>query len=286
MARTQAQRRRRAAAAPARKSARSAEDLMFFPKLRRRAKWVFAFLALAFGIGFVAFGVGTGVSGSSLGDVLRDIIGQQSAGEDVGEAQEKALANPQDAEAQLAWANALQQDGRIRDAITALERYTALREGDTDALRQLANLWGSVASRARQEAETARVEATEASGAQSFAQPDSPFLQDAEQNKIAQTLAAEANARAAAAEAEQQQAAGQQQAVYERLTTLLPEDPTLQLSLGLAAQEARDYQAAIDAYREFLALAPNDPSADQVKAQIKLLEQVLKGSPLPQQQSG
>ena len=286
MARTQAQRRRRAAAAPARKSARSAEDLMFFPKLRRRAKWVFAFLALAFGIGFVAFGVGTGVSGSSLGDVLRDIIGQQSAGEDVGEAQEKALANPQDAEAQLAWANALQQDGRIRDAITALERYTALREGDTDALRQLANLWGSVASRARQEAETARVEATEASGAQSFAQPDSPFLQDAEQNKIAQTLAAEANARAAAAEAEQQQAAGQQQEVYERLTTLLPEDPTLQLSLGLAAQEARDYQAAIDAYREFLALAPNDPSADQVKAQIKLLEQVLKGSPLPQQQSG
>jgi tetratricopeptide (TPR) repeat protein len=286
MARTQAQRRRRAAAAPARKSARSAEDLMFFPKLRRRAKWVFAFLALAFGIGFVAFGVGTGVSGSSLGDVLRDIIGQQSAGEDVEEAQERALANPQDAEAQLAWANALQQDGRIRDAITALERYTALREGDTDALRQLANLWGSVASRARQEAETARVEATEASGAQSFAQPDSPFLQDAEQNKIAQTLAAEANARAAGAEAEQQQAAGQQQEVYERLTTLLPEDPTLQLSLGLAAQEARDYQAATDAYREFLALAPNDPSADQVKAQIKLLEQVLKGSPLPQQQSG
>ena len=67
MARAQAQRRRRAAA-PARKSARSAEDLMFFPKLRRRAKWVFAFLALAFGIGFVAFGVGTGVSGTSLGD--------------------------------------------------------------------------------------------------------------------------------------------------------------------------------------------------------------------------
>jgi tetratricopeptide (TPR) repeat protein len=286
MARAQAQRRRRAGAAPARKSARSAEDLMFFPKLRRRAKWVFAFLALAFGIGFVAFGVGTGVSGTSIGDVLRDIIGQQSAGSDVDEAREKALANPQDAEAQLAWANALQQDGRIREAIAALERYTALRENDTDALRQLANLWGSVASRARQEAEAARIEAAEASGAQSFAQPDSPFLQDAEQNKIAETLAAEANARAAAAETEQQQAAAQQQEVYERLTTLLPEDPTLQLSLGLAAQEARDYQAAIDAYQEFLALAPNDPTADQVKAQIKVLKQVLKGSPLGQQESG
>jgi tetratricopeptide (TPR) repeat protein len=283
MARSQAQRRRRAATAPARRSARSAEDLMFFPKLRRRAKWVFLFLALAFGIGFVAFGVGTGVSGTSIGDVLRDIIGRQSAATDVDDAQEKALANPQDAQAQLEWANALQQAGRTREAVTALDRYTALREDDTDALRQLANLWGSIANKARQEADAARVEAAQASGAQTFAQPDSPFLQEAEQNKIAQTLAAEANARATAADAEAQQAATQQQQVYERLTELEPNDPSVFLSLGLAAQEARDYQAAIDAYREFLALAPNDPTADQVKAQIKLLEQALEGNPLLQQ---
>jgi tetratricopeptide (TPR) repeat protein len=282
MARAQAPRRRRTAA-PARKSARSAEDLMFFPKLRRRAKWVFLFLALAFGIGFVAFGVGTGVSGTSLGDVFRDLIGQQSAASDVDDAQEKALANPQDAEAQLEWANALQQAGRTREAISALERYTALREDDADALRQLANLWGSLATRARAEAEAARQEAAEASGAQTFAPPESPFLQEAEQNKIAQTLAAEANARAGAADAEAQRAAAQQQEVYEKLTTLQPEDPTLFLSLGLAAQEARDYEAAIDAYREFLALAPNDPTAAQVKAQIKLLRQTLEGNPLLQE---
>jgi tetratricopeptide (TPR) repeat protein len=285
MARSQAQRRRRAAA-PARKSARSAEDLMFFPKLRRRAKWVFALLAVAFGVGFVAFGVGTGVSGTSIGDVLRDIIGQQSAGEDVGDAQKKAQENPRDAAAQLALANALQQAGRTREAIAALERYTALATKDTDALLQLANLWGVVANRAENEAEAARVQAAEASGAQTFAQPNSPFLQDAEQNKIAQTLAAEANARADAASTEAQQAAGKQQEVYETLTTLVPDDPSLFLSLGLAAQSARDYQGAIDAFRQFLALAPNDPTADQVKAQIKLLEQALKGNPLLQQQSG
>ena len=282
MARAQAKRARRAAA-PARTSARSAEDLMFFPKLRRRARWVFAFLALAFGIGFVAFGVGTGVSGTSLGDVFRDIIGQRSAGADVSDAQERALANPQDAAAQLEWANALQQAGRLREAITALERYTALREDDADALRQLANLWGSVASRAGQEAETARLEAAQASSIQTFAQPDSPFLQEAEQNKIAQTLAAEANDRASAAELEAQQASAQQQEVYVQLTELVPEDPSIYLSLGLAAQAARDYGAAIDAYREFLALAPNDPTADQVKAQIKVLEQALEGNPLLQQ---
>ena len=282
MARGQAQRRRRAAA-PARKSARSAEDLMFFPRLRRRAKWVFAFLAAAFALSVVIFGVGTGVSGANVGDFLQDIFNRQSAGTDVDQAQEKALANPQDAEAQIEWANALQQAGRTREAITALERYLALREEDTDALRQLANLWGSVAIRARQDADAARFEAAGVSGAQTFAQPDSPFLQEAGQNKIAQTLAADANARAQAAELEAQQAAAQQQAAYERLTTFLPEDPSLFLSLGLAAQAARDYEGAIDAYREFLALAPNDPNAGQVKAQIKLLKQALQGNPLLQQ---
>ena len=32
---------------------------MFFPRLRRQAKWMFVFLALVFGVGFVIFGVGS-----------------------------------------------------------------------------------------------------------------------------------------------------------------------------------------------------------------------------------
>ena len=36
------------------------EDTMFFPRLRRHAKWMFLFLALAFGLGFVGFGVEIG----------------------------------------------------------------------------------------------------------------------------------------------------------------------------------------------------------------------------------
>jgi len=33
---------------------------MFFPRLRRQAKWVFVFLAAVFCLGFVFFGVGSG----------------------------------------------------------------------------------------------------------------------------------------------------------------------------------------------------------------------------------
>jgi tetratricopeptide (TPR) repeat protein len=282
MARAPAQRRRRAQS-HARKSARSAEDLMFFPKLRRRAKWVFLLLAIAFGIGFVAFGVGTGVSGTSIGDVLRDFLGQQDTGGSIEDARKAALANPKDADAQFAYANALQARGRTQEAIAALEAYTALKPKDTDALRQLANLWGSVANEARQEQQVATIQATEASAASSIAVPDSDFLRDVEQNKIAQTLAEQANARASAAASRAQTAAGRQQTVYEQLTLLIPDDPSIFLSLGIAAQEANDAESAIAAYKKFLDLAPNDPSAAQVKQQIDFLEQQLKANPLLQQ---
>jgi tetratricopeptide (TPR) repeat protein len=281
MARAQAQRRRRARS-HAQKSARSAEDLMFFPKLRRRAKWVFLLLAIAFAIGFVAFGVGTGVGGTSIGDVLRDLIGQRSSSTSLDDVRKKAQEHPADAEAQLAYATALQARGRTQEAIDALERYTALKPKDTDALRQLANLWGSVANKASQDAEIARAQAAEVSATESFAQPKSQFLQDVEQNKIAQTLAEQANARASAAQSRAQSAYAHEQKVYESLTLLMPDDPSIFLSLGISAQQAADYQSALAAYKRFLALAPNDPSAPQVKQQVALLEQTLQST----QQSG
>ena len=282
MARAQAQRRRRATS-HARKSARSVEDLMFFPKLRRRAKWVFLLLAVAFALGFVVFGVGTGVGGTSIGDILQQVIGQKSSsGGSIADARQKALTHPRDAAAQLAYANALQTGGRTQEAITALERYTALKPKDTDTLRQLANLWGSVAAKARQDYSAAQVDAEQVSAAQTFAQPSSKFLQQAEQNAIAQSLAAEANARASSAQIRAQSAYAREQKVYEQLTLLVPDDPSLFLSLGIAAQQAGDAKSAIAAYKQFLTLAPTDPSASQVKQQIALLEQQLNGSSLLQ----
>src|SRR5919202_3466721 len=56
------------------------EQDMFFPKLRRSAKWVFVLLALVFALGFVFFGVGSGSSG--IEDLLRgnlDFLGGGSS---------------------------------------------------------------------------------------------------------------------------------------------------------------------------------------------------------------
>lgn len=283
MARTQAQKRRRRAPSHAQRSARSAEDLMFFPKLRRRAKWVFLLLALAFGIGFVAFGVGTGVGGTSIGDVLRDIIGRQSTSGSLDDAQKKAQENPKDADAQLAYANALQARGRTQEAIAALEGYTSLKPKDVDALRQLANLWGSLASKAQEEQQAASAQAAETNASASIASPNTPFLRDVGQNKIAQTLAEQANARATAAGQRAQQAFSREQKVFEQLTLLTPDDPSVFLSLGFAAQQSNDITAAVAAYEQFLKLAPNDPSAATVKQQLQFLKAQLKAGSQPQQ---
>ena len=87
-------RSRRSAPPPARRQATSAEDLMFFPRLRRRAKWVFAFLALAFALAFVVAGVGSGF-GSGLGDYLADIFNRQpGANANAADARDEAVADP------------------------------------------------------------------------------------------------------------------------------------------------------------------------------------------------
>jgi tetratricopeptide (TPR) repeat protein len=247
---------------------------MFFPRLRRRAKWVFAFLALAFGLGFVVFGVGTGISGSSLGDIFQDILQQRSAegSASVNEAREKVEANPRDAAAQLELANALQSEGRIQEAITALARYTELRPNDTDALQQLAVLWGTQAARARQEAEAAAAEAQGANLAGSFVPGDNPFLQNLYQTKISESISQLANARSTEAQGRALEASRQEADVYQRLSTLLPDEPVVFLQLGQASFAAGDTKAAIAAWERFLELAPDDASAPLVQQQLELLK--------------
>ena len=45
-----------------------AEQQMFFPRLRRQAKWIFAGIAVVFAISFSALGVGSGSTG--IGDLF------------------------------------------------------------------------------------------------------------------------------------------------------------------------------------------------------------------------
>ena len=108
---------------------------MFFPRLRRNAKWVFLFLALAFALGFVGFGVGAG--GVGVGDIFRG-TGGASGVPSISDAEKRTLANPKDAKAFRDLATAHQAAGNTDEAIQALESPVSLRPRDGDALRQLA----------------------------------------------------------------------------------------------------------------------------------------------------
>ena len=123
-----------AAVAPRRATtAPSIEDTMFFPRLRRHAKWMFVLLALIFG-GFVLFGVGAG--GVGVGDVFRDSGG--TSGQSVSDARGATEDRPNDPDAWLELSTALQTEGDTAEAIAALDRAIALRPKDADTYRQLA----------------------------------------------------------------------------------------------------------------------------------------------------
>ena len=60
--------------------------------------------------------------------------------------------------------------------------------------------------------------------------------------------------------------------IYQRLTELRPDDPSLLLTLGQVEYFSGDTPAAIAAYERFLELAPDDPSASLVKQELKRLK--------------
>src|SRR5436189_1035247 len=149
MARGAAQTRRKGAKAQSggRKQAAArrpptVEQTMFFPRLRRQAKWVFVFLAFVFAAGFVFFGVGSGSTG--LGDLLRgnfNIFGSgggSTTSTAVKNALKRTQAHPKEPEAWRALAPAYSGDGKLAQANTANEHLLKLKPNDASTLQSVA----------------------------------------------------------------------------------------------------------------------------------------------------
>jgi tetratricopeptide (TPR) repeat protein len=261
-----------AARGPKRSTAPSIEDTMFFPRLRRHAKWMFVFLAIALGGGFVLFGVGAG--GTGVGDILRG-GGSSSGVPSISSAQKQTQENPKDVQAWRDLSTALQTDGQTTEAITAQKRVVALAPKDADALRELAGLYLAQATAKQQAAQIIQVQAAYNAGAgQGFpGLLESPAGQSVVDSKIASVIGTQAATEVQRLATEAQTASAQAVAAYQKIVRLSPNDPNVQLELAQAAQQAGDTAAAIAAYTRFLELAPDDPSAPIVKAQLKQLKQ-------------
>jgi Flp pilus assembly protein TadD len=249
----------------------SIEDTMFFPRLRRHAKWMFVFLALVFGLGFVGFGVGAG--GIGIGDVFRDSGG--GSGASVSDAQEKTEKEPRNAEAWRELATAWQTEGDTGEAVTALERAVELQPKDVSLLRELSTLYITLGSEKGREAQELQAQAVRLGGAGlpgALTNNGVPVITDA----VGEAVAGTSNQLVTAKSAEAQAAYTQAVTTYERVAKLQPTDPNVQLELGQTAQQVGDTTTAIAAYERFIELAPDDPTASLVKQQLKALKASLQ----------
>ena len=277
----------RVAPAPAKKTKRVKherwEDQLFFSRLRVHAKWVFVFLALVFGLGFVIFGVGSGSTGIS--DVLQNFFnGTSSSGASASSLRKKAEAHPNQPKPWRDLATKLEADNKLDDAIGALKHYTALRPKDQNVLEELASLYLRRASDEQQvyaDAQTrsellspaavGQPSATSALG-KAFTSVTNP-IQSAVSTSVS-TQTSDAYGKIIQFETE---AVG----TYKQLAKLSPKDATTQIRLAQVAQGAGDVKTAIAAYKRFLQLAPDDPLAANAKKTLKQLEASQKPTATP-----
>ena len=247
---------------------------MFFPRLRKQAKWMFVFLALCFAIGFVVFNVGSGGGGTGIGDLLL----QQNQGgggtEDIsaGEARKRIEKNPNDVAAYRALANALELEGDTDAAISALEEYTGRRPKDVDAKLDLARLYFSRGDKLNRQAQLAQADAATVLAGTAFAPSSNTQLgQAVGQDPITEAVQSRVNERLNSVYQRMQTEYRLALSVYADVARLRPRDATIQFELARAAESASDTQAAIAAYERFLELALDDPSAPAIRQRIKQL---------------
>jgi tetratricopeptide (TPR) repeat protein len=267
-----------AVAAPKRQKPPAWQEELFFQRLRNHAKWAYVGLAVAFVLGFVLLGVGSGSSGAS--DVLGSMFNFGSGGgTSISKLEKKVAKEPSNAKAWRDLATALEQKQRTQDAVNALERYTALRPKDQNAIAELASQYGTLANTYAGDYSSAQADAAQhASPGEAFAPASTtPFGKafadpTALKDPISAAVQTAASAKQSTAYSNFQAAQRNAESAYQKLVKLNPADATTQIQLGQAAQAAGDTKNAIAAYNAFLKLAPTDPLAPQVKQALKTLK--------------
>ncbi len=234
-------------------------------------------------LGFVLLGVGSGSTG--LSDVFQNAFNFGSSnGTSIGSLEKKVTKQPQNATAWRDLATAYEGKQRTSDAVNALERYTALRPKDRDALSELASQYSTLSQTYAADYQTAQAEATAASPAATFAPSSSTTFgkifndPNGLQDPIGAVIAAQAQQKSQTALASYQGAQKSAEASLQKLVKLAPRDVTAQFQLGQAATNAGDYKTAVAAYTKFLKLSPNDVDAPQVKQLLKQVKQLAASS--------
>ena len=232
---------------------------MFFPRLRRHAKWMFLFLALAFALGFVGFGVGAG--GVGFGDILRG-AGGASGVPSISDAEKRVLDNPKDPQAYRDLATAQQAAGNTDDAIAAYETFVGLRPKDVDALRQLAAQYLQKIDEAQRRAQIAQLREAYLAPGVAIASAIQLGTRPLDPDPISSAVSSVVSGDSATSYSEAQTASAKYVETYRRIAATDPQDASLQLEYAQQAESVGDSTAAIAAYQRFLSI----PNVDRLQA--------------------
>jgi hypothetical protein len=284
----QAQRKRPQAqqAKPKRKQ-QSWEDQLFFARLRRHTKWMFVLLALVFGVGFVAFGVGSGSTGvGGIGGIFSSVFGSSTSGIDSRlKSDEKRLAaNPGDTSTAIDLSTLYQQKQESSKALAVLKKSSAKSPKNLDVLNAIAGIYRNEASSAKNAAAAAQNALSE----RAVTPPGLDINSSLGQAFSADPLSQDLRSKATQAFTNLTTAYTRAESAYKDVANAAegtPQEPNAQLALAGVALEAvqttgqtTDIVVAADAYKRYLKLEPHGVSANQARQTLAQLQPFLKRS--------
>ena len=242
---------------------------LFFIRIRRKQRWVFALLAGLFAITFAFLGVGSGSQG--LDQLFNNInIFGGHHGPSVSSAQKEIQKHPQSSKGYRDLATAFEAKGDTGQAITALQQYTGMKPKDAAAWSELAGLQATQAQSYLNDYQNAYTALQLAAPSQSFV-PTTGKLAQAFSNPIEN--AQRSNVQGAVSDLQQKVSLAYNGAVgsWQHVTGLQPKNLNAWFQLAQAAQTAGETTVAVSAYKRYLQLNPSSTSAPQIRAIIKQL---------------
>jgi tetratricopeptide (TPR) repeat protein len=240
---------------------------LFFVRLRRHQKWVYAVLAVIFGLSFVFVGVGSG-NGGGLSQLWNNIFGGNGSSS-ISKASALAKTHPAEGYRQLA--TAYEEASHPALAIIALQQYLGIKPKDAESWSELGGL----------ELTQGNTYATQYQSAQQAAQsadPSAPFLPGGTLGSAVGTNPAYQGKSTAAQTRVSllyQKATGAFTAAvtdYQKASNLHPRNANYLLQLGQAAANAGNTKVALRTFRKYLTIYPHSPDKQQVEQTIKSLE--------------
>ena len=260
---------------------------LFFVRLRRHQKWVYAMLAVVFALSFVLVGVGSG-NGGGLQQLWNNIFGG-NGGTSLSKAQDEVKTDPKNAKGYLDLATAYEEQSNPGLAIGAYQHYLQLKPKD-------ANTWALVGGLEMTQGSKYSTQSQSAQQAAQLADPSAPFLPGGTLGSAVGTNPAYQGASTAASTRTsllyQKAQAAFTSAVtdYQRASTLRPKSTIYPLELAQAAINAGNGKVAIQALQNYLKVYPSAPNKKAIKREIKQLQAQVKtpttGTPTVQSGNG